>query len=231
MTNVVSLAQLDPAGARLALLDYGALVGYPSGRLGMLFFAHEGKETWTQTLSQAHPAILGLGWAALEDGRVPRHWNDETAAKSAEKEKGKENMPVLDPTKTLEPGAYPAIVTEVEQVTSKFEDREVEQIRLQFVVLDDNLQKTDEEIRGYCSAKWGNRCKLTEWAKNILGKKCPSSTDPFDTDLLKNRKCDILVEEVKTKQGMLTSKVTGVYPFKTVSTRVREEDEEDETAT
>ena len=136
-------------------------------------------------------------------------------------------MAVLQPTKSLDAGVYPAIITTIEEVTSTFDGKETQQLKVQFVVLNDDLQKTTGEIRGYCSAKWGNKCKLADWAKVILGKKCPSTDQPFDYDMLLNRKCDIQVDEVMNKTGNLVSKITKLYPFKSMSNRPVEVDEDD----
>ena len=241
--NVVARAQSDPDGARTALLAYGAEIGYPNGRLGMVFFELMGKESWERTLGLAHPAMLGLAWGALDEGRVPKSWREldptlapggvtetERAPKSAQNEKGNENVAVLQPTKSLEAGIYPAVITSIEEVTSTFDGKETQQLKIQFVVLNEDLQKTTEEIRGYTSAKWGNKCKLADWAKSILGKKCPGTDQPFDYDLLLNRKSDIQVEDVLNKTGNLVAKITKVYPFKSMSARFIEEENEEEEA-
>ena len=223
MDTIASQAIADPNGVRRALWDYGAIIGYPAGKLGMLYLERSGKPEWLQKLLTTHPALLGLAWQAATDGRVPDGWDDTIAPESAEK--GKE-MPVLQPSVSLEPGVYGAVVSSIEEIMSKFEDREVPQLQFQFVVLDADMKRTDQEIRGFTSAKWGNRCKLTEWAKIILGKKCPGPNEPFDTDMLLNRKCDIVVEEVQTRAGGTRSAITSLYPYKTVSARQEEAEEE-----
>lgn len=124
-------------------------------------------------------------------------------------------MPVLQWNEhtTLPPGDYSAIVTEIEEEEGQYGL----QLRFQFVVVDDDGRKTDQEIRGWASAKWGPKTKLLDWAKALLGKKCPRANDPLDTDLLIGRKCDLRVEERPGQQGQMRSAVAGVYPYRSIT--------------
>lgn len=197
---IVGAAVCDPEGARTALLTWAETRGWPR-MIGP--FAIEGDESvWRDAVALADGVALGLAWAALE------------AWESAERSHGREEtMSVLKWTepKIVPPGIYPAQVAEVREVEGEFGT----QVRIRFVILTPDGQRTEDMVDGYCKAVWGPRSKLFEWATEILRGKVQPGED-FDTDRLLGKRCDIRVDRKETKSGF-RSVVTKVYPYRTAS--------------
>lgn len=221
MTAVPS-ALRDPDGARQALRDYGALLGWPETRLGPLFLK-EGERAWNNAIACAPPLWLGLAW-----DEIVRREGKSTAAEQTQEQEN--TMPVIQPTRftTCEPGDYSAIVQEIDEVDGEYGP----QIQIQFGLIDGNGRPlADPEtgspirIRGWCSARWGEKTKLHQWAKAILRNRCPSADEPFDTDLLRGRKCDLRVGQRQTPAGPRTV-VESVYPYRTLTAIIDEEQDE-----
>lgn len=125
-------------------------------------------------------------------------------------------MPILQWTEGAEilaPGNYAVQITKIEQVAGQYGP----QLQFQFQLVDAEDKLTDGQIRGWCSERWGPKTKLTEWARNILGR-LPGPDKPFDTDWLLGRKCDVLVAaDPQTGGAPDRSKLAGVFPFRSIS--------------
>lgn len=224
--NIVTSALRDPSGARVALTRYGQEFDYPACKLGGLTF-EGGEADWVGRILGAGALQVGLALQAADklgelapDGRV------QTKRGPMSPNEG-ETMPVLQPKEFsgLEPGAYGVKITEIieqpageKKANMNFDPKP--QLQFQFVVLADDGSLTDGQTRGWCNATWGKKAKLVEWAQAILKNKCPKEDEPFDTDLLLKRKCDIVVEATPTGG----TKVTKLYPFRTVSVTDDDED-------
>lgn len=210
-------AKRDPVGARQALWRYGQDYGWPKARLGVILF-EEGEDNWKRALASAPPLALGLAWESTYwySGERPNERGALGLTENGSEDqmkKGDDVMPVL-PWKEytgLEPGIYPARVSEIVETEGQFGP----QLQFQFVVLDDQGHDTPGQIRGWCSASWGAKSKLYSWAKVMLRQKCPKDSEPLDTDLLAGRKVDL---EVGAK-GDGKSFLKEVYPFRTMSAK------------
>ncbi len=216
----------DPEGCRVAILDYGAILGWPHVQAGPLVF-RKGKEEWEKTLAAAQRLWLGTAWYTIE--MLEHEWQlDREDERQAEIDKQKEANRVAVLTwkdqKTLDSGYYPTVITDIEETEGNYGP----QLQFQFVVLDAEGDQTDSEIRGWCGMSWGEKSKLYAWSKAILGKRCPGPGQPMDTDRLKNKKCDIQVEVKpnQTQPGQFRSSIVGVFPFGTVSRKAPDDDEE-----
>ncbi len=229
--TIVDRAIDDPAGARRAIYDYGLEIGFPAGRVTGIHFWKAGKEEWAQKLLQSNPAALGLAWQAIEEGRVPPEWNDPTitlAPESAQQTRGAKPMPVMQwrETTLLEPGYYPAQVRSIEEVTGDYGP----QLKFTFSILDgDNKPKTRDDGQpleqwAWCSAKWGSRTKLLQWANVLLKTKCPSQNQPLDTDLLLGKRCDIQLDAKESANGP-TVRLVALWPFRSMTANQDDEDE------
>jgi hypothetical protein len=227
--NIVTSAIRDPAGARVALVHYGREFNYPACRLGGLMFLG-GEAEWTNVIAGAGALQVGMALRAA-NGLGERSPDGSSQMKRGPEMSPNEgdNMPILQPKEFtgLEPGAYGVRIKEiVEQPAGEkkpgmtFDPKP--QLQFQFVVLDAAGHDTEGEIRGWCNAVWGKKAKLVEWAQAILKQKCPKDDQPFDSDLLLNRKVDIVVETNVAGN----SKVTKLFPFRTVSAVDDDEDEE-----
>ncbi|MFH0900701.1 MAG: hypothetical protein V2A73_08750 [Pseudomonadota bacterium] len=209
----------DPAGARVALVAYGREYNYPACKLAGIKFLG-GEAEWVNQVLGVGNLQAGLALQAAEQLREKAPDGSVQTKRGPTGPNEGETMPVLQPKEFsgLEPGAYGVRIKEiVEQPAGErkpgmqFDPKP--QLQFQFVVLDDGGQDTDGEIRGWCNAVWGKKAKLVEWAQAILKGKCPKDDVPFDSDLLLNRKCDIVVEA----NAAGNSKVTKVFPFRTIS--------------
>ncbi len=207
----------DPDGARAALLSYGALADYPNIGVGPMQLMN-GKEGWANAIAKAQPLWLGIAWQRIEV------YEERLAKEQAKIERVKEaTVPVLQWTEAgaiVEPGTYSAIVKEI---TEEAEGMYGPQLRFQFVVLDDDSDETDQQIRGWASAKWGEKTKLFKWAKSILGSKKCAPNQPIDTDKLLGKKCDLVVAARKKQDGSMGSGIEDVFPFRTVNAQVADD--------
>ncbi len=212
-------ALADPDGARVALLAYGALADYPNIGVGPMQLVG-GEKGWSEAIAKAQPLWLGIAWQRIEV------YEAEQAKEQARIRKAKEdNVPVLQWTEagaSVEPGTYSALITEI---TEKPDGLYGPELQFQFVILDDEGDETDQEIRGYCSAKWGEKAKLYKWAKSVLGQKRVQPQMPLDTDKLLKRKCDLVVIGYTRKDGAPGSKVDDVFPFKSVNAVVADDED------
>lgn len=231
--EVIRQAEADPEGARQALFDFGRLTGWPPGGIPPIPVGR-GPEAWRIALDKYPPSWLGIAWAKVErkypvtlaklETQTPVAEGD-TPESQARKEEAEMKV---KPTVGLEPGFYPVVITEITETTSEFTDkktgkvRNVDQFVFQFIVLDDDNQETEAEIRGYTTAAWGLRSKLYKWAQAILRNRCPAANDEFDTDLLLRKRADI--EVVPNSVG--NSKVENVYPFRTMSAAPTDDEED-----
>lgn len=209
----------DPEGARIALLTYGKTADYPEIGVGPMQLKG-GEAGWAEAIAGAQPLWLGVAWQQIE------RYEAQQAKEQAKIIQIREaTVPVLTWTEAgagVEPGTYSAIIKEITEEDGQFGP----QLRLQFVILDDDGDETDQQIRGWCSQKWGEKTKLFKWAKNILGKKCPGAGQPMDTDKLVGKKCDLVVAARKKADGTVGSGIEDVYPFKTVNAVVDDEDDD-----
>ena len=200
----------DREGALAAFCSYGEVTGFPPGGLPIIAVG-KGQERWTAALIRATNAQLAEAWAQIEERE--RNRATQQTAECQEKE-----MPVIQWTESgagLEPGVYRAKVTEIMEETGQFGP----QLRFQFKTLDSDGAESDGEIRGWCSAKWGPKAKLFDWARAILRAKCPGQGQPFDSDSLLNRKCDIEVVGYKKADGSDGTKIDRLYPYGTMSSQ------------
>jgi len=218
----------DPVGARVAILDYGAMRGWPDIKAGPMQLKG-GEAGWRQVVALAQPLWLGVAWHWIEIREQEWQFDQEDKRQAAilaeQANKGKEVTPVAvlqwtESGKGLDAGDYPAIITEIEETTGEYGP----QFQFQFVILDKDGEQTDDEIRGWCSQKWGEKTKLYKWSKAILGKRCPAPGQPMDTDRLINKKCDLRVEVTAGDAGP-RSKISEVYPYQTVSKNDESDDD------
>lgn len=89
--------------------------------------------------------------------------------------------------KTVKPGWYEAVVSDVEEVEGQYGP----QIRLRFDI------GGGVSVLGWANASLGPRSKLTKWVKGILGE----VPDILDTADLVGRRCRILLDNVEGKNG------------------------------
>ncbi len=280
--SCAAAAVANPEGCRVAILSYGAILGWPVLHAGPLQIK-EGEANWREAVAKTEPLWLGAAWQKIEF--LEHAWQlDQEDKRQAESDKEKEqlveeakikkhrecvgcgvwkaieNFPLRDPqsesdkrrhicqscidkNKTnkekddvtvlqwtesgagLEPGDYPAIITEIDETTGEYGP----QFQFQFVVLDKEGEQTDQEIRGWASAKWGEKTKLYKWSQAILGKRCPKPGEPMDTAKLLNKRCDLRVVEKMSSQpgGGMRSSIAEIYPYQTVS-KAAEADDSDE---
>lgn len=243
----VRAAIADPEGARVVLLSLGELLGWPPGELAPIPH-NRGEESWRLAIGNASPLWLGLAWEGVERrervARQAREQDEELAedrrqaesqqattngkrGQSAHRDEGEcIRMPVLQPSEAgsfLEPGTYRAQVSSIEETTSEYNGKPTAQLQFQFVILDADGQQTDQEIRGWCSAKWHEKAKLFAWARVLLGRRCPATTEPFDSDRLLGRKLDLEVIAYVKKDGKPGTKISQVYPFASMAKQVDDE--------
>lgn len=224
--RAAAAAVRDPEGVRVACRAYGEILGWPERQFPRLRLPR-GKEGWNTAIRDAEPLWLGVAWQMLEDEeratRLQRENEIQRARAKGPTAPGRDAVPTINPSTAtlLEPGTYPALIREITEETGQYGP----QLRLQFVVLDEDDQETDGEIRAWCSAKWNAKSKLYEWAKVILGKKCPEATEAFDTDRLLRRKVDITVAESPGADGQTRTKISAIYPYRTMSARRDDEDD------
>jgi hypothetical protein len=211
----------DPEGCRVAILSYGEILGWPSINVGPLTL-RGGEAQWRQSVAVAQPLWLGVAWNQIE--KLEHEWQLDREDEQAEMERTKAQMAILQWTdsKTLEAGDYPAVITKIEETNGDFGP----QFQIQFVILDADGEETDDEIRGYTSQKWGEKTKLYEWSRAILGKRCPGTGQPMDTDKLKGRKCDLRVEAKLNKLGQPKTSIAGIYPYQTISKAAADDDDD-----
>lgn len=227
---VTDKAQLEPAwrdpeGARQALWTYGSLWDWPACQLGGISLKG-GSEQWSDQLQHVVPLYLHLMWCHVEElgeqsPQEPIHRSN--GAQTPRTSEGENKVPVIpwkESTGMLDPGVYSAVVSEITEVEGQFGP----QLQFQFVILDGDGAKTDGQIRGWCSAKWGTKTKLLDWSRALLKSKCPAEKSPIDTDLLLGRKCDLLVESKLRANGEQGSTLAALYPYRTMS---RDEDEDE----
>ncbi len=222
----IDAALLDPDGARRAILSWGLDLDWPACQLGSIKLDW-GLYQWEGALESAEALQVGLAWEALCDREdTARAERERPAAivpaannRMAKSQKEKA-VTVIQASRYegLEPGYYAARIAELVDEPAKpktpgmsFEPRP--QIRMQFVILDDQGRDTEAQTRGWCNASWGPKAKLYEWAQAILKAKCPPPTEPIDTDLLLNRKCDIQIEQ----EGDKNPKITHLFPYRSMS--------------
>ncbi len=224
-TRSITAAIKDPQGARRAIWEYGKLTNWPDLSLSGLILKG-GEKGWIPALRDAQPLALGTAWDIIEgyeqNEEKKRTTKTPTYNAAHQTEKDNEPMPVLQWTEStgVDAGDYSAVITDIEDEDGQFGP----QVRLQFVILDDDGDQTKDQIRGWASQKWGPKTKLYDWARAVLGKKCPGPGQPFDTDKLINRKCDIRVEEKAGPQGP-RSFIAGVFPFGTINRPEVDDDE------
>ena len=216
----VPAALADPEGARRALLTIGGDDGYPERQIGPLRL-RKGETGWMMVLGAAPALHLGLAWEAIEKQERESNANTGQMARAPQSPQGKETtqVPVLEWKKgtMVEPGIWPAVVTEIietEQTFPSEPDKIVQQLQFQFVILGADGSKTNDQIRGWTSRNWSTKSKLFAWAKVLLRNKCPKENEPLDTDLLIGRKCDLEVVEVGTDGR---TKINQLYPYRTMS--------------
>lgn len=214
----------DPIGCRMAIGSYGEIIGWPLFTIGPLTL-RGGEANWRLALAAAQPLWLGVAWDAIERLEHERRLDREAELQEkAEKDKATVAVLTWKDAKTLDAGYYPARITGIEETTGEYGP----QFQFQFVVLDEEGEETDSEMRAWCSQSWGEKAKLFAWAKAILGKRCPGSGQPLDTDRLKGKSVDIQVEVGTNKAGQPNSKITALLPYKTVSVKRAEPDDEDD---
>lgn len=205
----------DPIGCRVAIESYGALIGWPLFTIGPLTL-RGGEANWKLALAVAQPLWLGVAWDAIERLEHERRL-DREAELQAQQEK--DNVAVLTwkDAKGLAAGDYPAVIQSIDETEGKFGP----QFQFQFVVLDSDGEETDDEIRGWCSQKWGEKTNLYKWARAILGARCPKPGQPLDTDRLKGKKCDLRVEERENGN----TGIAEIFPYQTVSKAIADYDD------
>jgi len=57
----------------------------------------------------------------------------------------------------------------------------------------------------------------------LLGRRCPATTEPFDSDRLLGRKLDLEVIAYVKKDGKPGTKISQVYPFASMAKQVDDE--------
>jgi hypothetical protein len=201
-------------------MSYGELVGYPAGGLTPIP-SRQGKESWEVALTHARPMWLGIAWERIEAKEAT---DKQGSVKGADYRPRKDkSMPVLQWKEStgsmVDPGMYRFEVTSLEDTEGKFGP----QIQLQLAILDNDGDSTGQEIRMWCSAKWGNKTQMLEIAKVLLGKKCPVPPAPIDTDVFIGRKGDMEVVSYRKVDGTDGVKVGSLYPYRSVT---KEEDDE-----
>jgi hypothetical protein len=232
----VESALRDPEGCRRALFVYGATYDWRACQLGPIRFEW-GAYAWLDVLNRAEALQLGLAWQAAEAlGDTPPStikatvYTENGPERQTPPEPSKEEtkMPVL-PWKSTEwngpePGYHPARIAEIidqpagEKKPGMMFDPKP-QLCFRFVVLTQEGQDTIQEMRGWCNAVWAEKSKLMEWSGVILKGRGPKANEAFDTDVLLNRKVDILVDQEEGKNP----KITRLYPYRSMSVRDEEE--------
>jgi hypothetical protein len=222
----VQSAISDPEGVRRALWRYGEQAGWPAGSISPIPCG-EGIDAWRHALVAYPPVWLGQAWERIErQQRTAVKYKRPEGGMPQSQVKGPNDMPVIQPStggSMLDPGFYRATISEIVEKESTFDGKVTQQFQFQFVVLDGDSEKTDLEIRGWCSQKWHEKAKLYEWSKAILGRKCPAATDPFDTDKLLNKKVDIEVVPNPKPDRPDATKIAKLYPFGSMT---KEEDDD-----
>ena len=233
---VVVAAVKDPEGARAYLLTLGEILGYPAEELGPVP-CEGGKEAWSMAIAGATSHLLGLAArytlrqeiSGVRELKAP----EAQGAQSAKKER---QVTIVKPSAgggaQLADGYYPAVVSDITENSRDWPSRNdpskmetVHQFIFQFVILDQDGKRTEDELRGYVRQAWSQRATLFAWASAILGRKCPKPDDEFDTDSLKGRKCDLEVVNQRSQAGAEYSKVAKVYPYRSMSVEEEETEE------
>jgi hypothetical protein len=210
----VRCAKRDPLGARVGLLSYGELVGYPANGCPPIF-THQGEVSWRSNIAAATPLQLGIAWYLVDQKEAkrgtPPYQTPEGQNGHGDEENG--TMPQIAYTPSagamLEPGFYRAKLSEITEEDGQFGP----QLRLQWVILNDDGEPTDKEIRSWASCKWHEKSKLFAVAKALLKSKCPQPPAGIDTDLLLNKKADLEVVAYKKGDGSDGTKIGTIYPF------------------
>lgn len=232
------LVKADLAGARVAIHSLGAPVGWPSLHCGTVDLAG-GPDGWTAVLADLGWVKLALLWRDLPgvidrcEEVIEERVNQRTAkyqrpadngARASEPNaprptKGQETVPILEwkeNTSMLDPGAYAAEVTAIEETTGEFGP----QLKFTFTILGTDGQPTLDpegnpiEQWGWCSAKWHEKSKLYTWVKALLRGKGPGPGNGLDTDILLKKKCDIVLAEKIGPNGTRT-KLEEVVAYRT----------------
>lgn len=220
---VVKSALADPDGARRALYDYGLGINFPPGGMPPVP-VNRGEESWLIALTNANPLWLGQAWE-----RVVAKSNQKAAVrytKMGQRAREEEEDMIIQPSavgSVVEPGIYRATITEIVPTVSTYEGKQTPQLQFQFVFLDGDGAQTDQEFRGWTSQKWHEKSKLYAWSKVLLGRKCPTPTDPVDVDRLVGKKCDLEIVAYKKQNGDPGVKIDQLYPFASMT---KDEDEE-----
>lgn len=220
MANMDMIAAvLDPNAIRRALWQYGFGLDFPGGKCPPIPM-RAGKEAWKLDLKAADPLSLGLAWIQIQEKETTRM--RLFLLQQAEEAKKEDKMPFINPTKSLDVGIYPAKISEIEEVEGTYEGKATKSLLFTFTVLDQAGAPTEDEIRGYTGYSWGAKSKLYDWAPVILGKRLDPA-QPFDYDRLRNRKCDIGVEN---NAAGTNTKVAKIYGYQTMSKQAAETDED-----
>jgi len=210
----------DPAAVRQALRWYGAALGWPANAIAPIPCG-SGEEAWVTALLKFPPLWLGQAFEGIErrQRHVVRYQGPKANEPKSPETKGPETMPVIAPSKAtfLDPGFYRAVISDIEETTSEWKGKKIAQLQFQFVILDADGDRTDQEIRGWCSQSWNVKSKLYEWARILLAKKCPSVEDDFDSDKLKGKKCDLEVIKYLKQDGNEGTKIDKLYPYASVT--------------
>lgn len=216
----VKAAKADPTGCRVALMNYGDLLGYPGGAIPPIW-TNQGEESWRANIDRATPLMLGIAWLNLEK-QLGNSWSETppTNGQNAPKEEEKE-MPVIQWKEAsglaLEPGFYRAKVTQIKETTGDFGP----QLEFTFTVLDEEGDETDNTVRAWCGIAWSAKAKLFGWSKALLRSKCPIPPAPIDTDVLIGKRCDIELVQGKQRDdgGYWTKLAPTIYPYNTMASK------------
>jgi hypothetical protein len=205
----VRAAMNDPEGARRALYVYGELIGYPGSGIPPIF-TNPGEVSWSENLAAATPLMLGLAWHNVEQAEGQ---TKTKMGQSAQIKQESNQMPVIQYTPSagsmVEPGFYRGKLSEITEEDGQFG----KQLRFQWVILDEDGEATDKEIRSWASCKWHEKSKLYAVAKALLKAKCPQPPAPIDTDNLINRRADLEVVAYKKADGSDGTKIGNIYPY------------------
>jgi hypothetical protein len=216
-------AALDPNAIRRAIWQYGFGLDFPGGKCPPIPM-RAGKEAWKLDLKAADSVSLGLAWIQIGEKETARM--RLFLLKQAEETKKEDKMPFINPTKSMDPGIYPAKIATIEEVEGTYEGKKTHSLLFTFAILDQAGGPTEEEMRGYCGYAWSKGSRLYEWAPIIMGKRLDVS-QPFDYDRLLNRKVDIGVE--MNKAGTWPQ-IVAVYGYQTMSKAKPETDDDDDEA-
>jgi hypothetical protein len=217
----VQAAIKEPEAFRSILMNWGHFNGYTANGITPIP-THEGEESWRTNIARATPLLLGIAWLEIEKAN-PLPWQVDPTAQMPKSQNGQgdeENgkMPVINYTPSagsmIEPGFYRAKLSEIiEEKDGQFGP----QLRLQWIVIDEDGNATDKEIRSWVSAKWHEKSRLFGVAKALLKSKCPQPPNGIDTDNLIGKRADLEVVPYKKQDGSDGTKIGNVYPFGTMT--------------